>query len=192
MSDLRDLKAIERRKQVRKYIRQRLTQVEMAEKLQVDVTTISDDVAVIRRENIYNILSNKELIEKDTKSILESINQLNEIDAECWKIYYGGFIIKKKDEKGNPIDVEIPLDPKTKLDALSHIEANLKRRCELLKLISPQQITIEKMVYVEKMIPIVMQKYTEIVLEYVPKEKQVELLDKLMTIDIEGMTLDGK
>jgi len=45
---LKELKALERRKQIRKYIRQGRSQVEMAKRLGVDYTTISEDVAVIK------------------------------------------------------------------------------------------------------------------------------------------------
>ena len=187
-SSLKDLKAIERRKSIRKYIRQGLKEVEMAEKLNVDPATISGDVQIIRRENIQRLLANKQLIQKDVENLLRSLQILEEIDLECWKIYY-----EEKVEYKDGVEHKVPVNNNTKLEALEKIRTNNKDRAQLLKLLNPTQISIEKITYIENLVPVVIQKYTDIVLEFVPKEKQVELLEKLKVINIEKEIYeDGK
>lgn len=186
MTDLRDLKAIERRKQIRKYIRMGLKQVEMAEKLSVDVTTISHDVSIIQQENACSLVANKRMLEQDNEALLKALSVLDQLDQELWDIYYG--------KTTNPFNKALlgltgasaaPTTPETKISALDKIRQNNKERSALLKLLNPTQITTYNITYVEKMIPILIQKYTSVVLGYVPKEKQIELLEKLKTINLE-------
>ena len=188
---LKYLKAIERRKRIRKFIRQGLKQVEMAGKLNVDVTTISSDVGIIRNENATRLLANKYLIDKDIDNMVKALEQLNEIDKECWKIYY-----KKKKRKvegsfGIRI-IEEETNPQIKLQALDRIKQNNLDRSKLLKLLNPTQISIEKVVYIEKMIPVLVDKMVNIVLPYIPKEKKLEVLEKLKVIDIEEADSNGR
>jgi len=189
MADLRSLKAIERRKQVRKYLRTGLKQVEMAEKLKVDVTTISSDIRIIQEENIRTIVANKRMLEKDNEALLNSLSVLDQLDQELWDIYYGKKTIVKKKEIVNGKEekeiVSIPHGPDTKLTALDKIRQNNKERSALLKLLNPTSVTTYNITYVEKLIPTLIEKYTSIVLNYVPKEKQIELLEKLKTINLE-------
>jgi uncharacterized protein YerC len=187
---LKELKAIERRKRIRKFIRQGLTQVEIAEREQIDVTTVNEDVNIITQENAGRLLANRELVDKDLENLLNALRSLEQIDEECWKIYYEdavavdklGMVVK--DSIGNPIRIE--QDSKTKLEALDKIRQNNLDRAKLLKLLNPTQINIEKLVYVEKMMPVLVNKMIDLVILYTPKEKQVELLEKLRAIDIEG------
>ena len=186
MTDLRDLKAIERRKQIRKYIRMGLKQVEMAEKLGVDVTTISHDVSIIQQENICSLVANKRMLEQDNEALLKALSVLDQLDQELWDIYYGKITHPfNKALAGLTGISSTPTTPETKINALDKIRQNNKERSSLLKLLNPTQITTYNITYIEKMIPILIQKYTSIVLEYIPKEKQVELLEKLKTINLE-------
>lgn len=188
MADLRELKAIERRKHIRKFLRLGLKQVEMAERLGVDVTTISSDVGIIQQENVRTLLANKRMLEKDNEALLKALSVLDQLDQELWDIYYG------KATNSNNLNGVLaglvgtppaPTTPETKLSALDKIRQNNKERSALLKLLNPTQITTYNITYVEKMIPILIQKYTSIVLEYVSKEKKVELLEKLKMINLE-------
>jgi F0F1-type ATP synthase delta subunit len=181
---LRDLKAIERRTKIRKYIRQGLLQTEMADKLEVNVTTISDDIQIIRQENVQKMLSNKRLIEEDIRALLESIAKLNDIEDECWKIYEEKII--SVDANGQP--QEKSLSAGTRLEALDKIKQVAKDRAQLLKLLNPTQINVEKLVVIDKVFNLTIQKITEIVLQYIPENKKVELLTKIekATIEIEG------
>lgn len=168
-NDLRQLKAIERRKKIRKYIRQGLPEIEMAKRLKTCVTTIWKDIKIIKRENAHWIISNRKLIHKDVKNILKSLEVLNDLDKETWKVYY-----------------EEAVTAKEKLMALEKIRQNDENRTKLLKLIDPGKINIEKMVYIEKVMPIMINKFLNVVLEYIPdKEKQKELLNRINAIDIE-------
>jgi hypothetical protein len=162
----------------------------MAKRLGFDVTTISEDVSIIRQENAARLLANRDLIDKDLDNISKALQSLQEVDEECWKVYYGTNKVTKIGSVG-PIVEDVPYDPQTRLQALDRIRQNALDRAKILKLLNPTQISIEKLVYVEKMIPIMVEKLVNVVLEYVPKEKQIELLEKLKTIDVEGVT-DGK
>ncbi len=192
MTDLRDLKAIERRKQIRKFLRMGLKQVEMAERLEVDVTTISSDIGIIQQENIRTLVANKRMLEKDNEALLKALSVLDQLDQELWDIYYGKMtIIRKIKGKEERETFEIPIDPETRISALDKIRQNNRERSALLKLLNPTQITTYNITYVEKMIPILIQKYTSIVLDYVSQDKQVELLEKLKAINLEDES-DGK
>jgi hypothetical protein len=186
MTDLRDLKAIERRKQIRKYIRRGLKQVEMAEKLKVDITTISHDVDIIQQENMRSLVANKRMLSQDNEALLKALSVLDQLDQELWDIYYGKSSSPfNKVLEGLTGSSSTPTTPETKISALDKIRQNNKERSSLLKLLNPTQITTYNITYVEKMIPILIQKYTSVVLGYVPKEKQIELLEKLKTINLE-------
>jgi hypothetical protein len=186
MTDLRDLKAIERRKQIRKYIRRGLKQVEMAEKLRVDITTISHDVDIIQQENMRSLVANKRMLSQDNEALLKALSVLDQLDQELWDIYYGKSSSPfNKVLEGLTGSSSTPTTPETKISALDKIRQNNKERSSLLKLLNPTQITTYNITYVEKMIPILIQKYTSVVLGYVPKEKQIELLEKLKTINLE-------
>lgn len=187
MADLRELKAIERRKKIRKMIRQGKAQTEMAELLDVDVTTISSDVAIIKEENEKSLSSNQKLVERDIEATLAAIYNLDQMDEEYWSIYYQTTKKTEKSALGTTHIIEAPQDAKVRLEALSNIRENVKVRSQLLKLLSPQQITIEKLVYIQNLLPTVLENYTTIVLQYVPQEKQVELLTKLQEVRIEGV-----
>jgi len=187
--DLRELKGYKRRKQIRKLIRQGYKEIEIADKLNVDITTVSRDVSIILQENTTLLLANKDLITKDLEGLLQSLKTLNEIDEECWKIYYSTHIVKDKegkilkDDKGVVITKEMA--PEIKLQTLEKVRQNNLDRAKLLKLLNPTQINVEKLVYVEKMMPVLINKVINVVLDYIPKEKQVEVLEKLKIIDIE-------
>lgn len=183
---LRELKAIERRKRIRKYIRKGLSQIEIAQKENVEYTTVSEDVAIIKSENAQRLLANKQLIDKDIKNTLKALERLNEIDEELWNIYYGTKKRKIKGTLGEQV-IEEDYDPQTRLQALDKLRQNNTDKAKLLKLLNPTQINVENLVYVEKMVPVLVNKMINIVLEYVPKEKQVELLEKLKVIDMEGI-----
>jgi len=186
---LKDLKAQERRKRVRSYIRQRLTEVEMAKRLGVDVQTISEDVVIIRQENAGRLLANRELIDKDIENISKALETLQEVDEECWSIYYGTTKVSKPSSvAGLHRTEDVPYDPQTRLQALDRIRQNVIDRAKLLKLLNPTQINVEKLVYVEKVIPVMIERVVNIVLNYIPKEQQIEVLEKLKAIDIEGIS----
>jgi len=167
--ELRDLKAVERRKIVRKYIRQNLTEVEMAKRLSVNVSTICEDVSIIRDENSQRILANKNLIDKDIDALLKALYNISEVDEESWKIYY-----EAKDDQ-------------TKLQALEKIRQNNLDRAKLLKLLNPSQVSIEKLVYIQNLIPIMVEKIVNIAINYITdKDKQIEFLGRVKDTDIEG------
>jgi hypothetical protein len=160
----------------------------MAKRLDVDVQTISEDVVIIRQENAGRLLANRELIDKDIENISKALETLQEVDEECWAIYYGTNKVSKPSSfPGQNRIEEVPYDPQTRLQALDRIKQNVIDRAKLLKLLNPAQINVEKLVYVEKVIPVMVEQVINIVLNYVPKEKQVEMLEKLKAIDVEGI-----
>lgn len=177
MADMRDMKAIERRKRVVKYLRMRMKQVEMAEKEGVDVTTISEDIQIIRQDNSRALLQNKRLTEKNIEALLDLLAVFDNLDAELWNIYYG------KHTKGDGSVVDV--DPRTKLAAIEQLRANASKKAELLKILNPTQVVTYNFTYIEKLMPVILQKYVEVIREFVPKEKQIPLLEKLQAIDIE-------
>jgi len=189
MSDLRNLKAVERRKQIRKFIRQGFKEVEMAESLGVDITTISEDVSIIREENSQRMLTNKNFLDKDIDNTLNALQNLNDLEEETWKIFYKQVAVRDSNN-GNILGYK-ESEPEIKLAVVEKIRQINLDRAKLLKLLNPTQINIEKMVYVEKMIPMLINKVINITLEYVPKERQVELLEKLKAIDVDKEVIDG-
>jgi len=189
MSDLRSLKATERRKKIRQLIRQGLKGVEMSERLGVDESTISEDITIIRDENAQRILSNKSFLDREIDNTLKALQNLSDLEEESWKIFYKQVEIRDSNN-GNIVGYK-EADSEIKLAVLEKIRQINIDRAKLLKLLNPTQINIEKMVYVEKMMPVLINKVINVVLDYIPKEKQVELLEKLKIIDIEEVT-DGK
>ena len=81
--------------------------------------------------------------------------------------------------------VDVPFDPQTRLQALDKIKQNSIDRAKLLKLLSPKKISVTNITYIENLVPILVNKMINVVLDYVPKEKHIELLDRLNIIDIE-------
>jgi hypothetical protein len=190
MDGLRSLKATERRKKIRQFIRQGLKEVEIAERLGVDETTISEDVAIIREENTTHLLSNKNFLDKEIENVLKALQNLSDLEEESWKIYYKQVEIRDSNN-GNIIGYK-DVDSGTKLAVIEKIRQINQDRAKLLKLLNPTQINIEKMVYVEKMVPVLVNKIVNVVLDYVPKERQVELLERLKVIDIDKEVTDGE
>ena len=194
---LKELKATVRRKRIRDFIRQGLTQVEMANRLGVDYTTISEDVKEIEMQNSNSIMATKAKIEKDVDNLLQALDTINQLEMEAWKVYYGAQQIvrreKKKDaETGVETEEEVvdeyqtPLEPKTKLTALEQIRQCNLDRAKLLKLLNPTQINIEKMTYINKMMPVLITQVIEIAREFIPADKQLEFLSKMEQVDVEG------
>jgi len=190
MDGLRSLKATERRKKIRQFIRQGLKEVEIAERLGVDETTISEDVAIIREENTTRLLSNKNFLDKEIENVLKALQNLSDLEEESWKIYYKQVEIRDSNN-GNILGYK-ETDSEIKLAVIEKIRQINQDRAKLLKLLNPTQINIEKMVYVEKMVPILINKIVNVVLDYVPKERQVELLERLKIIDIDKEVQDGE
>jgi len=190
MDGLRSLKATERRKKIRQFIRQGLKEVEIAERLGVDETTISEDVAIIREENTTRLLSNKNFLDKEIENVLKALQNLSDLEEESWKIYYKQVEIRDSNN-GNILGYK-ETDSEIKLAVIEKIRQINQDRAKLLKLLNPTQINIEKMVYVEKMVPVLINKIVNVVLDYVPKERQVELLERLKIIDIDKEVQDGE
>ncbi len=190
--DARVLKAEERRRKIRKYLRKNLSEVEMAEKLGVDTTTISEDISIISQENQVRMQSNQKLLDENISASLDALKRINELDEEVWSIYYGKRKVVVKGTGGIERIEEVEYDPLTRLQALEKIRQLNVDRARILKLLNPTQINIERLVYVEKMIPVLIERVVNVALEYVPKEQQEELLTKLKAIDVEKEISDGR
>jgi len=175
----------------------------MSKRLGVDYVTVSEDVSIIMQENSNSMLATKNLIEKDVDSLLRALETINQVEEETWKIYYGNVQVETigpdtKDAEGNDVpgvstvvNAIIPMDSKTKLDALEKIRQCNLDRAKLLKLLNPTQVNIEKMVYVEKMMPVLIRQVIDVAREFVPADKQLLFLEKMDTVNIEGV-LDVK
>jgi hypothetical protein len=191
MKRSQEFHAAERRKKIRKYLRQGFTQVEIAEKLGVNVDTVNGDVAYIRKENANYIAGNRGMIKKDIENLLKSLEQISLLDEEAWKIYYGDEytapVVVGQDANGNNITEmrQIPVPLKIRLDALEKVRQNNLDRAKLLKLLNPAQITVEKMVYIEKMMPVVINQLVNLTLEYVPENKKMVFLERIKALDID-------
>jgi len=192
MTNIRELKWATRRKEVRRLLRQGYSIAEIAERLGTDWDTIHCDVIYIKKENAQFVAANKTLVKKDVENLLTALDQINLLDEEAWKIYYGenAPLVDIKigtDENGKAIMAKKKMDvnPRTQLDALEKIRQNNLDRAKLLKLLNPSQITVEKMVYIEKMMPVVINKLINITLEYVPDNKKVTFLERIKTLDLD-------
>ncbi len=163
----------------------------MATKLDVDTSTISEDLEIISQENATRTLAYQEKIDKDVDNITSTLESLRAIDEECWKIYYSTNRVPVAGPAGVTVYKEVPIDPQTRLQALDKIRQNNLDRARLLKLLNPQQINVEKIVFAKTAIAVIVEQLVNVVLDFIPKEKQKEALEKLKAIDVEGI-IDGK
>lgn len=179
---LKNIKAEDRRKKIRGYIKSGWTQNAMAATLGVDVTTISEDVAIIKEENYQRITANKELIKQDVDNLVMALDHIHQLEIEAWKIYSGYREVVA--ENGDITVIELPMDDRTKLDAWEKIRQCNLDRAKLLKLLNPASVNIEKLSYVNVQIDGILEQIVNLTLQYIPEDKKVEFLEKAKIIDI--------
>jgi len=191
MADMRELKAQERRSRIRAFIRQGLTQVEMSKRLSCDVTTISEDVAVIAQENGNSTRAYQKRVENDVDTLFEGLAKIQEVEEEIWKVYYGNRQIVRKVTKKDEVTgeerteeeietLELPIDAKTQLDALEKIKACTLDKMKLLKLLPTNQINIENLnVIIQQEIPNFIKQVYTIVMSYLTEEEKLTFITKM-------------
>lgn len=166
-----------RRKEIVKLLRQQLTPQEIADRLDLDLEIVYADKAFIDSQKAETILKNQSLLENLGEAQLMALHNIDVVDAEAWKIYYSA-------EK----------DSITQLQALEKIRQNTLDRAKILKVLSSSHVQIDKVQVVYQSVLNIVTKIVDAVSEFVPKEKQIEMLQKLHALDIEKevVDLDGK
>lgn len=217
MADMRELRALERRSKIRAFIRQGITQVEMSKRLGCDVTTISEDVAVIAQENGNTLRAYQKKIDNDVDNLLEGWRKIHELQEEIWKVYYGNRQLTRKITKKDEVTgietvedeveyLELPIDAKLQLDALAKIKECVMEEMKLLKLAPTNQVNIENLnIMVQQEIPNFIRQVYKIAMSYLTDEEKLEFIAKMeelassmdkltsmTTIEVKGETDDTR